>query len=106
MVSGANAAPESIRSGELGPSRSVRLFGETDCAIAPFTSAPASPTAGLSKSRDSECVLFVERIVCYRGRPENASSVSLTGIRRKLGGDRVAHLAGRDKAVGVASDVG
>ena len=63
MVSGAKTAPESIRSGEPGPSRSVGLSGETDCATAPFTSAPASPTTGLSTSNGSEYVLFVERIV-------------------------------------------
>ena len=77
MVSGANAAPESIRSGAFGLNRSVRLSGETDCATAPFRSAPASPTMRPSTSNNSEYVLFVEQIVCYRGRARNASSTSI-----------------------------
>ena len=80
MVSGASTAPTSIRSGELGPSRSVRLSGETDCAIAPFTKRRCVPHDCLSTSAASECVLFVEQIVCYRGTPEDASGMSAVDL--------------------------
>ena len=73
MVNGANAAPESICSGAPGLKRSVKLSGETDCATEPFRSAPASPTMRLSTSNNREYVRFVEQIVCYRGREEDAS---------------------------------
>src|ERR1700735_4529104 len=72
MVSGANATPESIRSGELELKRSVKLSGETDCATEPFRSAPASPTMRLSTSNNREYVRFVEQIVCYIGRGDDA----------------------------------
>src|SRR5271156_112673 len=92
MVSGANATPESIRSGELELKRSVKLSGETDCATEPFRSAPASPTMRLSTSNNREYVRFVEQIVCYRGRGEDAS---VPRPRRGPRRPEAAGLAGR-----------
>src|SRR5271155_3618507 len=113
MVSGANAAPESIRSGEPGPNRSVRLSGETDCAIAPFTSAPASPTTGLSTSSRASSFSLSNRSFAIEESSKLQAPSGTVWTRQRLGGipcklrhDRVTHLASGHEAVLVAADVG
>src|ERR1700727_855225 len=83
MVSGAKAAPESMRNGELELRRSVKLSGETDCVTAPFRSVPSSPNdPAFSTFNNKQFVLFAEQIVCYRGGRRDASLASWRGATR------------------------
>src|SRR3984957_11350135 len=82
MVSGASAAPESIRRGELELKRSVRLSGETDWVAASCRSVPRSPKESRLLN-NKQSVLFAEQIVCYRGGRGDASSAFVA--RRHFG---------------------
>src|SRR5271157_5047395 len=86
MVSGANTAPESIRSGEFPPNRSVRLSGDTDCVTAPFKSAPASPTVCLSTSCDDAEFSLSNRSFVIE---EPLGMQALSAAHQRLVGSRV-----------------